>query len=78
MGAWVLILIYVIVICVPVAFYGKDRPAGFWGTLVVSVFLSPIVGILYARFLKEKDHGKMKRELLRDQYEQMQKRKNTN
>lgn len=41
-----LILIYIF-ICYLVAFMGKNRKFGFWGYLFLSLFMTPIVGILF-------------------------------
>jgi amino acid transporter len=34
-------------ICVPVAFFGRDRKWGFWGYFFASLLMSPIVGLLF-------------------------------
>ena len=42
----VLILIYIL-ICYFVALIGENRKFGFWGYLFLSIFMTPILGILF-------------------------------
>jgi len=41
-----LILIYIF-ICYLVALMGRNRKFGFWGYLFLSIFMTPIVGIMF-------------------------------
>ena len=34
------------VVCLLIAYLGRNRPMGFWGYFFASVFLSPLIGIL--------------------------------
>lgn len=41
-----IILVYVL-LCMLIAFLGRNRKWGFWGYLWSSVFLSPLMGLLF-------------------------------
>lgn len=49
------ILIYIIV-CFILAAYGEKRKIGFWGTLIVSALLSPIIGFMCVALSERKQN----------------------
>lgn len=50
----VLVLIFWIVISVFVGLFGRSKTIGFWGTLILSLLLSPLVGLIIALVSSEK------------------------
>lgn len=48
------ILLY-LVICLLVALTGKDKPIGYWPVFILSVILSPVIGLIIG--LASKDHA---------------------
>lgn len=35
-----------VLICVLIAYFGKDKKLGFWGNFLISLLLSPLVGLI--------------------------------
>lgn len=49
---------------------GDDRKIGFWGAFLISVILSPLVGLIITMFSKTIKQQKIDDEILRNQIEQ--------
>ena len=52
MNAVIALLPYVAV-CVLIGYFGKEKRIGFWGNFLISLFLSPLVGLIVL-FVQEK------------------------
>ncbi len=35
-----------IAVCVLIGYFGKEKKLGFWGNFLISLFLSPLVGLI--------------------------------
>ena len=55
-----------------VGFIGSRRRIGFWGAFLLSLLLSPLIGIIIALVSKNKDDEKYKETVLRVQRNQQQ------
>lgn len=58
------IIILWVIFCFVAAFVGADRKIGFFGAFIVSLLLSPIIGIIIALASKNKQTDALEKKLL--------------
>lgn len=51
---------------------GSGRNIGFWGAFILSLILSPIIGLIITLFSKDKEDEKYKQEVLKTQKQQQE------
>jgi len=54
------IIVYILV-CTLVAYLGHDKTLKFWGNLILSLLLSPVIGLLAIAFEKRIDESRAKK-----------------
>ena len=56
-----IIILLILILIIPLAKYGKDTALGYWGTVLLAIFASPLIAlivvfVLRRRTVKETDH----------------------
>ena len=51
-GAEIILVIVAILLIVAIGRYGKDTALGYWGSILLAIFTTPIIAFIVITFLK--------------------------